>query len=162
MKTQPSRPRRRRASIGPSTMLQSPPSTMGKRPPSSAAPTEAARSRATVAIPCGFRTPVRGSRASQYGGIDEEPDEEPGDETGNDDDGERPLRIRSDASGKSGRQQSEARYQRRHHDGTEPKQRSFPCGGANAHSLLAQLVDVGDENDGRLHGNPEQRQKTQD
>src|ERR1035438_4643843 len=50
MKTRPYRPRRRRASIGPSTMLQSPPSTMGKRPPSSAAPTEAARSRATVAI----------------------------------------------------------------------------------------------------------------
>src|ERR1035441_462367 len=94
--------------------------------------------------------------------IDEEPDEKAGDEAGNDDDGKRPLRIRSDACGKSRRQQSEAGDQSRHHDRTEPKQRSFPCGLVNAHPFLAELVDVGDEDDGRLHGNPQQRHKTQD
>src|SRR5450631_2187467 len=87
-------------------------------------------------------------------GIDEEADEEPGDQARYDDNGERPLRIRSDAGGKGGRQQSEASNQCRHHDGPEPKQGSFPCSLANAHSLLAQLVDVGNENDSRFHGNP--------
>lgn len=43
---------------------------------------------------------VAGNHLIQHG-IDEEPDEEPGDEAGHDDDGERLLRIRSDASGKS-------------------------------------------------------------
>ena len=41
-------------------------------------------------------------------GIDEESDEPAGDETSHDDYGERPLSIRSDASGKSGWQQSKA------------------------------------------------------
>jgi len=36
--------------------------------------------------------------------IDEKSDEEAGNETGHDDDGERPLRIRSNAGGKRGRQ----------------------------------------------------------
>ena len=46
--------------------------------------------------------------------------------------------------------------------GRSRKQRSFPSGRADIHSFLPQLVDVGDENDGGLHRNPKQRQKTQD
>src|SRR5271154_3814583 len=87
-------------------------------------------------------------------GIDEESDEEARDETSHDDYGEGPLSIRSNAGRKSRWQQSKAGNKSRHHDGTEPQERSLPCGSADTHSLLSQLVDVGDENDGSFHRNP--------
>jgi hypothetical protein len=58
---------------------------------------------------------VPGNHLVQHG-INEKADEEAGDEAGNDDDGEWPLSIRSNAGGQGRRQQSQARDESRHHD----------------------------------------------
>jgi hypothetical protein len=88
-------------------------------------------------------------------GIDEESDEEAGDEAGHDDDGEGTLRVGADAGGERGGQQAEAGDERGHHDGTEAQERGFARGGTDSHAFSAQLVDVGDEDDGGLDGDAE-------
>src|SRR5579859_6985964 len=89
-------------------------------------------------------------------GIDKEAYEQTGDETSHNDDSEWPLSIRSNACGKRSWQQSEAGNESRHHNRAKSQERRLPGSRTYVFSLQSQLVDVGDENDGRLDRNPEQ------
>src|SRR5579872_4871280 len=89
-------------------------------------------------------------------GIDKEAYEQTRDKTSHNNDSERPLSIRSNACGKRSWQQSKAGNESRHHNRTKSQERSLPCIRTYIFPLQSQLVDVRDENDGRLDRNPEQ------
>ena len=67
MNSSPYRPRRRRASVPPSTMEQSPPRTRGNSPASSTPPIASASRGVHAAIACAFSVPVSASRSGWYG-----------------------------------------------------------------------------------------------
>ena len=94
-----------------------------------------------------------------HDGVDEETEEEARYEAGDDHNSERLLGIGADAGGHGRRQQAKTGHESRHHNGAQSQQRRLAGGGANIHVLLeTQLVDVGDEDDGRFNGYADQRE----
>jgi len=93
--------------------------------------------------------------------VDEEAKEKARDQAGDDHNGKRPLRVRTDAGGKSRRQQPETGDQGGHHDRPQPQERSLPGRGTDVAILQTQLVDIGDEDNRGFHRNTHEREQAQ-
>src|SRR5579883_675219 len=94
------------------------------------------------------------------GGQEERAHHQVHDQSTNDDDGEGPLRIRSDRMRNRRGQQSERGHQHRHHDRPETPGGSFDRGLLDGHAGGPELVNVLDHDHARLNRGAEQRQES--
>src|SRR5215469_6236685 len=94
-------------------------------------------------------------------GQEEDADQQLEGQAADNDDSERPLRVRANFMGHGGGEQSQGSHQHGHHDGTQAQRSSFLGGFLYRAASHAKLVDVFHHDDAGLHGDADQRQETQ-
>ena len=94
-------------------------------------------------------------------GADDAAEKKARDEPRDDDDSEGLLRVRADASREGSGKKTKAGDKRGHHDGTQPHQRAFVCGAGHILAFKAQLIDVGDVDNGGFRRDAHQNDQSE-